>query len=76
MLPLSFAEFCELKPGGEKEKCLAEYMRNGSLPYVATIGDATEKADMYMEGIYHTIIVKDIEERQWRKEKDPGKRKE
>ena len=30
---------------------------------------------MYLEGIYNTVIVKDIEERQNRKEKDPNKRK-
>ena len=34
-----------------------------------------EKTDMYLEGIYNTVIVKDIEERQNRKEKDPNKRK-
>lgn len=75
MLPLSFGEFCQLRPGEEKEKCLAEYMRNGSLPYVATIRDANEKADMYLEGIYHTILLKDIEERERRKERDPDKRR-
>lgn len=30
---------------------------------------------MYLEGIYNTIIVKDIEERQKRRESDPNKRK-
>ncbi len=75
MLPLSFSEFCEAKGGGDPEKLLAEYMRNGALPYVATLESDTEKVDMYLEGIYNTIIVKDIEERQKRKEKDPNKRK-
>ncbi len=75
MLPLSFSEFCQAKGGGDPEKLLAEYMRNGALPYVATLEGNTEKVDMYLEGIYNTIIVKDIEERQKRKEKDPNKRK-
>ena len=75
MLPLSFAEFCEMKENGDKEKLFAEYMRNGALPYVAKISDVHEKVDMYLEGIYNTIIIKDIEERQKRKEKDPNKRK-
>lgn len=75
MLPLSFAEFCEIKGEGDSEKLLAEYMRNGGLPYVAALNNDTEKVDMYLEGIYHTIIVKDIEERQKRKENDPNKRK-
>ena len=34
-----------------------------------------EKVDQYLEGIYNTVIVKDIEERQVRIEKDAGKRK-
>ena len=75
MLPLSFAEFCELKGGSDKEALLAEYMKNGGLPYIAKLADETEKVDMYLEGIYNTIIVKDIEERQKRKERDPNKRK-
>ena len=34
-----------------------------------------ENVNQYLEGIYNTVIVKDIEERQARKEKDAGKRK-
>lgn len=75
MLPLSFAEFCEVKQGSDKERLFAEYMRNGALPYVAKLSDVNDKVDMYLEGIYNTIIIKDIEERQKRKEKDPNKRK-
>lgn len=75
MLPLSFAEFCEITGGSDKEALLAEYMKNGGLPYIAKLSRETEKVDMYLEGIYNTIIVKDIEERQKRKEKDPNKRK-
>ena len=75
MLPLSFAEFCEIKGGADKDALLAEYMRNGSLPYIAKLNGEVEKVDMYLEGIYNTIVVKDIEERQKRKETDPNKRK-
>lgn len=75
MLPLSFTEFCELRSDGTKEALFAEYMKNGALPYVAKLGGETEKVDMYLEGIYNTIIVKDIEERQRRKENNPDKRK-
>ena len=75
MLPLSFAEFCEVKGGSDKDALLAEYMKNGGLPYIAKLAGETEKVDMYLEGIYNTIIVKDIEERQKRKERDPNKRK-
>lgn len=75
MLPLSFAEYCEITNGSDKEILLAQYMQNGGLPYIAKLSNEAEKVDMYLEGIYNTIIVKDIEERQKRKEKDPNKRK-
>ena len=75
MLPLSFAEFCEIKDGSDKEALLAEYMNYGGLPYIARLTGETEKVDMYLEGIYNTIIIKDIEQRQTRKESDPNKRK-
>lgn len=35
----------------------------------------TEKVETYLEGIYNTVIVKDIEDRQARKESEPSKRK-
>lgn len=75
MLPLSFAEFYELKSGGDKEELFAEYMKNGGLPYVTLLGDDSDKIDTYLEGIYNTIIVKDVEERMRRKATDPNKRK-
>ena len=75
MLPLSFSEFYELKSGGDKEVLFAEYMKNGGLPYVAVLGNDSDKINTYLEGIYNTIIVKDVEERQRRKETDPNKRK-
>ncbi len=75
MLPLSFAEFCELKSGEDKDLLFAEYMKNGGLPYVSKLDNDDEKINMYLEGIYNTVIVKDIEERQKRKQSDPNKRK-
>ena len=75
MLPLSFAEYCELRQNEDKETVFSEYMKTGGLPYVAKLLDQSDMVNAYLEGIYNTIIVKDIEERQKRKEKDPDKRK-
>lgn len=74
MLPLSLREFLTLT-GMEKEQGLAEYMKVGGLPYIAEMNRSTEKVEMYLEGIYNTVVVKDIEDRQARKEADPSKRK-
>lgn len=74
MLPLSFKEYLDIT-GENLETAFADYMRNGALPYIAVMNKTQEKVDTYLEGIYNTVIVKDIEERQSRKERDPGKRK-
>lgn len=74
MLPLSFQEFLAMT-GMETEKGFAEYLKNGGLPYVAAMNRTTEKVETYLEGIYNTVIVRDIEDRQARRESNPAKRK-
>jgi hypothetical protein len=74
MLPLSFAEFLAIT-SMETEKGFSDYLQNGGLPYVANMERTPEKMDIYLEGIYNTVIVRDIEDRQARKENDPSKRK-
>lgn len=74
MLPLSFREFLEITDM-DAERGLAEYMHDGSLPYIAVMDRTPEKVETYLEGIYNTVIIKDIEDRQVRKENNPDKRK-
>ena len=74
MLPLSFSEYLEFS-NTEPDKAFSEYMKYGGLPYIGVINKSTEKIDSYLEGIYNTVIVKDIEDRGARKESDPSKRK-
>lgn len=42
---------------------------------MAIMEQTQEKVETYLEGIYNTVIVKDIEDRQSRKESDPEQRK-
>lgn len=74
MLPLSFKEYCE-ETGESMEKGFADYLKNGGMPYVASMEKTNEKVSAYLEGIYNTVILKDIEDRQMRREQDPAKRK-
>lgn len=74
MLPLSFREFLEIT-NLDKQQGLAEYLQTGGLPYVASMERTAEKVDTYLEGIYNTVIVRDIEDRQAHQTTDPGKRK-
>ncbi len=75
MLPLSFKEYCAASNAASSEQTFAEYLKTGGMPYVATMDRTSEKIDAYLEGIYNTVIVKDIEDRQARKESDPDKRR-
>lgn len=74
MLPLSLQEFLTIT-GLDEERGLAEYLRCGGLPYVARMDRTPEKVETYLEGIYNTVIVRDIEDRQARRAQDPTRRK-
>ena len=74
MLPLSLKEFLTITEL-DADRGFAEYLQCGGLPYVAEMDRTTEKVETYLEGIYNTVIVKDIEDRQARKESEPSKRK-
>lgn len=74
MLPLSFREYV-IVTGMQREAAFTEYMKTGGIPYVAVMNRTDEKVEQYLEGIYNTVIVKDIKERQARREQDGGKRK-
>lgn len=58
MLPLSFAEYYELKGGGKREAFTSFYL-TGAFPQVAIIADDDVRAD-YVRGIYNTVLLKDI----------------
>jgi hypothetical protein len=76
MLPLSFKEYRELMGSRDDSRLFADYIENGGLPYAAFLRKNVLGADDgYIEGIYNTVFVKDIEERQKRKEGDVSKRK-
>ncbi|WP_455057736.1 ATP-binding protein [Jutongia sp.] len=74
MLPFSFREYIA-ETGLPKEEAFAEFMKTGGIPYVVAMNRTDEKVDQYLEGIYNTVIVKDIEQRQLRKEKEGNTRK-
>ncbi|MDX8416463.1 ATP-binding protein [Absicoccus intestinalis] len=74
MLPLSFKEVYKEK-GGDKEEVFYQYLKYGGFPYLITMALNDEQLNMYLEGIYNTVIIKDIEERENRKNVDSNKRK-
>jgi predicted AAA+ superfamily ATPase len=62
MLPLSFGEYFELTGRGDKREAFNRYTALGGFPYAASIKDEEIWND-YLQGIYHTILLKDLVER-------------
>lgn len=64
MLPLSFAEFVETT-GNELElsRKYVDYVTNSSFPYTVELRDNTSVINEYMQGIYNTIVLKDVMQR-------------
>lgn len=70
MLPLSFAEYLDFASDDNIRAKFNEYLKNGSFPYVAIIS-AQEKIGKdnniirsYIDGIYNTILIKDVAKRE------------
>ncbi len=62
MLPFSFKEYYEAKreSGKSKQELFDAYLRYGSFPYVAYLEDDERIISQYIEGIYNTILIKDV----------------
>ena len=59
--PLSFAEYCQAKNvKGDYPRHYSNYVRFGSFPYALTLADESELIPDYLDGIYNTVLVKDV----------------
>ena len=68
ILPLSFREYIELNhETNQPDKAFASYMKYGGLPYISTMEKTDDKITLYLDGIYNTVVVKDIIDREVRK---------
>lgn len=64
MLPLSFKEYVS-STGDTKElsRKYLEYIENSSFPYTLDLKGQPKEITLYLEGLYNTIVVKDISQR-------------
>lgn len=60
MLPLSFAEYGEAVNTSDKRERFNQYMNMGAFPYAARFADNSLAHSQYLEGIYNTVLVKDV----------------
>lgn len=63
MLPFSFKEYYQANMNLDKETAFANYLKFGGFPYSSTLDLKQDKINQYLEGIFNTIIIKDIEDR-------------
>jgi len=66
MLPFSFKEYCEASSsaGKTKRENFNDYLRFGSFPYVSMIERNDAVVIPYLDGIYSTILIKDVAKRE------------
>jgi predicted AAA+ superfamily ATPase len=60
MLPLSFCEFSQMVATSDKRERFYQYLNMGAFPYSARFVDNSLAHSQYLEGIYNTVLVKDI----------------
>ena len=64
LLPFSLREYAEARGEGlSLEKLYADYVTFSSFPYAVQLGTDTRTADEYLRGIYSTIVLKDVMQR-------------
>ena len=64
MLPLSFTEFVQAtKQEKQISQAYRQYVETSSFPYVIELLQTPDEINSYLEGIYNTILVKDIIDR-------------
>jgi predicted AAA+ superfamily ATPase len=64
MLPLSFSEYLEFTKGKDVKSSFNDYLKFGSFPYVAVLKKSEAVVRTYIDGIYNTILIKDVATRE------------
>ncbi len=59
MLPLSFKEYKSALPNENIDRLYSKYISTGSFPYTLKLDDIDD-VDLYIKGIYDSIILKDV----------------
>ncbi len=67
MLPLSFGEFIQAHDDVSKEDAFHKYMKYGGFPFLVEEDD-DDIITTYLEGLYNTIILKDVVKRNFVKD--------
>ena len=60
MLPLSFAEYGEAVDVSDSRERFSQYMNLGGFPYATRFIDNSLAHSQYLDGIYNTVLIKDV----------------
>ena len=60
MLPFSFAEFSQAVETADKRERFNQFMNLGAFPFATRFVDNSLAHSQYMEGIFNTVLVKDV----------------
>lgn len=60
VIPLSFAEYNAYYKSIDKSKKFENYIKQGGFPGLLEYGNDMEVCSNYLEGVYNTVVVKDI----------------
>ncbi len=63
MQPLSFKEYVSAFANSNRSELFSQYIANSSFPYTIELLDDVKNVRDYLDGLYNTIIVKDISDR-------------
>lgn len=66
MLPFSFREYCDALSYSNLsvDEKFNDYIRLGSFPYISSLEQNEQMIKPYLEGIYNTILIKDVASRE------------
>lgn len=64
MLPLSFTEYIKFTNGKDIRISFNDYLKYGSFPYTAVLEKNDAVIRTYIDGIYNTILIKDVATRE------------
>lgn len=60
MLPLSLSEYVSAVKGKDIRSIYSDYITYGSFPYITQLLDQPRTVSDYLEGIFNTVVVKDV----------------
>lgn len=60
MLPLSFKEYINYYGNDNVDKKYNSYVQNGGFPYLLNLNNDSELIRNYLDGIYNTVLLKDV----------------